>query len=159
MIAESIIALAKRTPYRKGHIIGMDGSLYMERYGLFETRYLSARVHYIARPDVDRVLHDHPWNFCTIVIKGGYSEARPVDPNHPVFTNDAPLICGESVCVEQRMHGSIAFRKATDRHKIVDVLPDTWTLFIYGRAVHWWGFYTPAGKIYWADYLREHGRL
>lgn len=153
MIAEIIIAQAVRNVYRKGHIYGNDGSLYMGRYTLFETDGLSARVHQIARPDHDRHLHDHPWNFASYVLRGGYTEQRPIDVN-PCFQGDS-----EDCNSTYRAKGSWAWRHATDRHRISDVQPDTWTLFVYGRLAQWWGFYTPAGKIYWKDYLAQYGGI
>jgi hypothetical protein len=63
-LADLIIRRAMRTPSRKGHLFHADGSVYMTRWQLFETRWLSARVHYIATPDNDRHLHDHPGRSC-----------------------------------------------------------------------------------------------
>jgi len=51
---------------------------------------------------------------------------------------------------------SLAFRRATDRHRITVVSPGTFTLFVTWRKVQWWGFYTPAGKIFWRDYPSCH---
>lgn len=157
MIADLLIRLLARKVYRKGHIHGPDGSLYMERFGVFETRWLTARVHHIVRPDMDRHMHDHPWWFVSIVLKGWYREAYPeqVDP------------CFGAACdadrewefTKTRRAGSIAFRRATDRHSIVDMpCSGTWTLFITGRIRQWWGFYTPAGKVHWRDYIEKRDR-
>lgn len=134
-------------PYRKGHIYGPDGSLYMERYVLFETRWLSCRLHHIAREDRDRHMHDHPWWFISAVLGGGYVEARPA-AIEPCFDGDV-----EYSTQTPRPVGSLAFRRATDRHQITSVMPGTWSLFIYGPVRQWWGFYTPQGKVYWKDYL------
>lgn len=146
-LGERVIALAIRKPYRKGHIYGPDGSLYMRRFSLFETRWLSARVHHIAREDNDRHMHDHPWSFASWVLRGSYIERRPMETN-PCFVGDSELTYATA-----RGTGSVAFRRATDRHLISQVAPDTWSLFIYGPVRQWWGFYTPEGKVYFADYL------
>lgn len=145
-----LICWARRKPYRKGHLFHADGSLYMERWSLFEMRWLSARLHHITTHDYDRALHDHPWNFASIVLRGGYVENRP-ETVEPCFEGDAER-CSQTY----RMAGSIAFRRATDRHAITSVLRNTYSLFIYGRALQWWGFYTPSGKVYFRDYASVH---
>jgi hypothetical protein len=152
-LADLIIRLAMRTPYRKGHLFHADGSVYMTRWSLFETSWLSARVHYIATPDHDRHLHDHPWTFLSIVLRGGYVECRPVDLE-PCFSALMPN--EEEFTTAERRAGSIAIRQATDRHRIAIVRPDTWTLFVYGPKRQWWGFFTPGGKVHSRDYPSVH---
>ena len=138
--------------YRKGHLLHADGSLYMGRWTLFETRWLSARLHHIATPDLDRHLHDHPWNFLSIVLAGGYVEERPWTIE-PCFWSDSD---SEIKIASYRSPGSVALRRATDRHLISFVQSDTWSLFIYGRVRQWWGFFTPAGKVFWKNYPSCH---
>ena len=154
-LVDRIIARARRTPYT--HLHHADGSLYMERFWLrpySEDRGgVAARLHHIVTEDLDRDLHDHPWDFVSVVLRGGYVEARPINAGKPDFS--APD-GGERVHFVSRSAGSIAYRRATDRHRIVSVLPDTWTLFVTGAARHWWGFYTPGGKVYWRDYASCH---
>lgn len=142
--------------YRKGHLYHADGSLYMGRWGVFETKWLSARLHHIATPDLDRALHDHPWNFVSLVLSGGYAEVRPVDVE-PCFWRDSDR---EMTIASFRGPGSIAWRYATDRHRVDWVRSGTYTLFVYFKARQWWGFYTPAGKIHWQAFeLSCHAAL
>ena len=150
MLADLLIRLLARKVYRKGHIHGPDGSLYMERFGLFETRWLTARVHHIVKPDLDREMHDHPAGFVSVVLKGEYDEARPWDIE-PCFHG-----CDdELVFITTRKAGSIAYRGPMTRHRITQVSDGgVWTLFFFvGGIKQWWGFYTPAGKVHWRDYL------
>jgi hypothetical protein len=163
--ADWLIERAKRRPYRKGHLLHADGSLYMGRYCLFESRWLSARVHHIATADLDRHMHDHPWNFVSLVLRGGYLELRPatLEPCFELATRwwglewDGELQEQWIAC--PRTAGSVAFRRATDRHRVSLVSPSTWTLFVYGPALQWWGFYTPQGKIHWKDYATCHAAV
>lgn len=151
-LVDSIIERARRTPY--WHLYHGDGSLYMGRYWLrpYNERRdrVAARVHHIATADVDRALHDHPWDFLSIVLRGGYTELRPIS-TEPCFDGQE-----EETYTSVRLAGSIAVRRATDRHRIAAVLPDTWTLFITGPKRHWWGFYTPSGKVHWKDFTSVH---
>lgn len=147
--ADRLIRRALRTPYF--HLLHDDGSLYMERYWLFRSRWLSARIHHLCTPDYDRHLHDHPWTFLSVVLRGGYVELRPADIE-PQFYDDGI----EPAVVGARKAGSVAIRFATDRHLIQHVEPDTWTLFITLSKVQWWGFHTPRGKVHWRDYESVH---
>lgn len=136
-------------PFVLGHIYGADGSLYMERFALFSFPGFAARLHHIVREDRDRHLHDHPWDFWSIMLPGGsYVEARPYDVDDPLWIGE------EEVTVETvRLPGSIAFRRATDRHKITAVTGEVWTLFITGPYKNQWGFFTRKGKVPYRAYL------
>jgi len=152
-------ACSRHRVYRKGHLHHADGSLYMGRWGLFETRWLSARLHYIASDDDDRAMHDHPWPFVSLVLAGGYEEIRPDanDENNWMEQSDGSLV--EAWHSSWRGPGSIAFRRPTDRHIVVGVRPGTFTLFIYGMQRQWWGFYTRTGKVFWQDYVSSDGSI
>src|SRR5205085_165249 len=125
--------------------------LYMERFVLFETRWLSARLHNIASADFDRDMHDHPWNFASVVLQGGYTEERPPRNESPQWNGYVEVRSSS-----RRAAGSVAFRRALDRHLISAVDANTWTLFVYGRKLHWWGFYTRHGKLHWREYPSVH---
>lgn len=185
--ANRLIARAMRTPY--SHLLHGDGSVYMERYWLAPSAHkgsasdegcyiakwyrepsvwllqklgIAVRVHRICTPDFDRALHDHPFNWASIVLRGGYLELRPVsvDPCFDVDLGIDPLAPDdENTIGEWRLPGSFAFRRATDRHRITDIMRDTWTLFITGPKVQWWGFYTPQGKVFWRDFESVHSAM
>lgn len=144
-IVDGIIARAKRTPY-----FPLPG--YMERYWLLKPRWWTlgcgVRVHHILRSDADRVLHDHPWPFVTIILRGGYLEARPVLKKCPSWIVLEPTA--------SRWHGpgSVLVRCARARHRLVIPITRTaWTLFLMGPKVQTWGFYTSEGKVRWDEYL------
>lgn len=142
-IADAIIRLAMKTPYR--HLPN-----YMNRYWLIPySRFpLAARVHQILRSDDDRAFHDHPWAYVTIILKGGYTEVRPI-------FDESGLFIGESR--EWRGAGSILYRPAKSWHRLeIAEGVDTWTLFITGRKVQQWGFLeTPKHKIEWREFLND----
>lgn len=85
----------------------------------------------------DPILHDHPWNWFSLVLKGGY---------HEHYKDGSK---------KWRGPGSICFRKATDLHW-VELKPglDTWTLFGHGKRVRQWGFLFNGAWMYWRDYIR-----
>jgi hypothetical protein len=152
-----VIRRAQRTPYF--HLEG-----YMERWWLLrlgrwgmhdnETPQaqgprpiLAARVHHILRSDSGREFHDHPWPFVTIILRGGYTEVRPIIEEYPWVQ-----LVGEA----RRYYppGSILFRRASDWHRL-ELEPGTtaWTLFITGPQLQRWGFLVDGVKVYWRTFL------
>lgn len=138
---------------RPDHLLHADESYYMKRWWLIGTpekkeRPAALRLHHIITRDLDRHLHDHPWPFFSLVLDGWYVEERPVSRN-PCFDGDE-----EATYQVVRRAGDFAYRRATDRHRISAVSPGgVWTLIAIGSITHWWGFYTPHGKVYWRDYV------
>lgn len=131
-LVERVVRRAERTPY-----LHLDG--YMERFWLFRTRFVSARIHRILRSDLDRDLHDHPWDYATLILRGGYVEVSERG---------------------ERWHGpgSLLVRRATHLHRLV--LPPgvaTTTLFVHGRKRREWGFATARGWVHWRRYVEERG--
>lgn len=147
-LRDALLAISR--PYAQGHLFHEDGSLYMQRWQLVRLGRWNLRLHDIRTADLDRHLHDHPWNFLSLVLAGGYIELRPVATD-PCFVGDT-----ERVIARHRLPGSVAFRRATDRHRIAHVRPGTVTLILTWPKVHWWGFFTPTGKVWWRDYPSCH---
>lgn len=123
------------------------------------TKHVAIRLHHVLRSDTDRHLHDHPaWNI-SIVLKGGYWEEVPACAQRwNLLVTDDPQCFGVDACeVTRRVWrgpGSIVFRRASDRHRLV--LPSgqtSWSIFIVGRKTQSWGFYTAVGKVPWRKYL------
>jgi hypothetical protein len=119
---------------------------YMLRYWLVPFDWnlpFSIRLHHIKRPDADPYLHDHPWNWRTIILAGWYWE-------EDVF--------GER---NLRMAGDTNARMAETLHRIDAVSTDgVWTLFIMGRKRNRRGFMTgePARKTYYREYISPNDR-
>lgn len=154
-VAASLIARAQRDPY--SHLPG-----YMERYWLLRPRRKGGmapigewgvRIHRILRSDADRHLHDHPWSCISVVLRGGYWEVMPKDPEQPASDDRRHHI------VEWRGPGAIVSRRAEDRHRLI--LPegrDCWSLFIVGRKDREWGFHDPCAPnswVHWREYVDE----
>ncbi len=109
--------------YLKHNDIVIDGQLYMRRYLLIRAGrdWPQLRIHHIQQPDAGRELHDHPFDFISFVLKGGYIEEQ-------------------SDHVKYRRRFSIAFRRATDLHRINELHGDVWTLVLASRIKRKWGF-------------------
>lgn len=114
---------------------------YLVRYYLFlkdrKKFPFNLFIHNFLRSDPGD-LHDHPFGYFTIILKGGYWEWIPKKNSY--HTDDNRIIGEERVW---RGPGHFRLSKATSYHRI-DVEPgtDCWTLFMPGPQKREWGFLT-----------------
>lgn len=133
-------------------IIGSSDAPYMHRWYLIPRNpWINVYLHKFLRDDEDRALHDHPWSFLSFMVWGAYTEIRPTN------------ILGELMnWPKTRSAPSIAFRRATDRHRValIDGRP-CWTIVITGPKVREWGFWCPKGFVVWTDFVARdnHGSV
>lgn len=127
---------------------------YLTRWRLIQTPWFGIYLHRFDGPDPRPTLHDHPWPFRSLVLRGGYVEADTYSkspgrlPVNADCITDIPL---ESL----RWHGawttlrarSVNRKNATDTHTIVSLLRvPTWTLMFVGRRVREWGYVDRDGR-------------
>lgn len=112
--------------------------LYLTRYHIVRTPWFGVYIHVIHRPDRDRFLHDHPWSFSSVVLRGGYQEEtrRNLDSFTIKKTHKA---------------GSFHRMRLKDGYHSIRTLlrVPTWTLVFRGKRVKDWGYLTPNG---WVDH-------
>jgi len=123
---------------------------YLERYYLFlkDRKYFPFNVflHKFLKGDPDDV-HDHPWPYATLILKGGYYEWVPE------FNTEGDM-------VGQRRHwrgpGHFRICSATSYHRIeLDPGVTAWTLFMPGPQKREWGFLWAGKKwIHNEDYFQ-----
>lgn len=104
-----------------------DNEPYLERYYVFlkDRKWFPFNVfiHKFLKSDPDD-LHDHPWPYMTIILKGGYWEYTPASP--------IPSWKGA---------GQIRFGHSTDYHRIeLEPGVECWTMFFPGPQIRDWGF-------------------
>jgi len=134
-VQNKVFAYAFKRPYDQ---IGD----YMQRWWLvpFDSKLpFAIRINHIKKPDADIELHDHPWDWRTIVLTGWYDE-EDVNGN-----------------IKTRMAGDTTGRRAEEFHRVTKVDESgAYTMFITFKYRNRWGFMTntPAGprKIYWKDF-------
>jgi len=92
----------------------------------------SLYVHHLRASDEERALHDHPWDFHTYLLTNGYREhwedpetGQPRSTYHP--------------------RGSLLYRPATWKHRLVLESGPCWTLIFRGKRWREWGFW-PKGE-------------
>lgn len=111
--------------------IYINHNLYMRRWRIGPRNFIGIRLHHILQSDNDRWPHDHPFDFISIILKGGYIEHQP---------DGSSIYYGP---------GSIIVRKAEDLHQLELLDKPTWTLVIRGKIRRKWGYMTDSGWIPW----------
>jgi hypothetical protein len=100
---------------------------YLTRWRVVQTPWFSIYVHKIGTPD-SRELHDHPWSFLSLVLRGGYRERR---------SYDSPLV---------RVR-RLNLKRSTDLHYIAELdRTPTWTFLLVGPRRRDWGYVDRDGQ-------------
>jgi hypothetical protein len=130
---------------------GRDNAVYLRKLYLIRTPLFQVSLHWIRRPDPGRDLHDHPRNFVSVILRGAYAEESPrgSEPLWIELEDGRPHMNTRWTI---RRQGSVAYRRATDPHRIAMVSPDTLTLVLWGPKRRPWGFHTPRGWVGWRIY-------
>jgi len=127
---------------RKRTIYDRDGKIpYLDRYYVFlkdRNRFpFNITLHKVMVSD-EPVLHDHPWGYATLILKGGYWEHIPL-------TNETTGGVIGSTRV-WRGPGHFRIRSADDLHWLElekdeegNEIP-CWSLFFMGKKKKEWGF-------------------
>ncbi len=124
--------------------------IYLRRYRIIQTPWCALYLHKINLDDGDRCIHDHPYNFFSLVLRGGYEE----------IVDKCPYPDGAECEDEIRTWGagSLHWMKAEWFHRITALnRTPTWTLLFVGRRRRKWGFRTQDGWVPWDEYLRSAG--
>ena len=126
------------------------GADYMHRYYIFlkDRKWFPFNVtlHKIVRSD-DPILHDHPWNYLTIILSGGYYE------HTPVFNYEGKVFAEFQ---EWRGPGSVIYRKANEYHWLeLKAGGSATTLFFMGPQSRDWGFLCNGEWVQHEKYLKE----
>ena len=128
----------------------VENEPYLERYYLFlrerERFPFNVFLHKFLKSDPDDV-HDHPWPYATVILKGGYWEWIPHFDTVGRKTGEYQVWRGP---------GHFRISKANSFHRI-ELDPDitAWTLFMPGRKCRDWGFLVKNKWIQWEQYLKQ----
>lgn len=145
---------------RRNEIHRHDGQLYMIRWSF--TPFI--KVHKFVRSD-DSCMHDHPWWFFSIVLRGSYWDVTPKDKGCTTAAIEFEK--------KKMRAGRIMFRKPLHLHRVEleeewierkGQHPDSkmlatkqacWTLVINGPDQREWGFMTTTGWIEWKKFFER----
>ena len=121
---------------------------YLERYYLFlkdrKSFPFNVFLHKFLNSDPDDV-HDHPWPYATLILKGGYWEWVPV------FNSEGKMVAEERYW---RGPGHFRISKATSYHRIeLKEGVTCWTLFMPGPRRRDWGFLVNDEWVHYEEYM------
>jgi hypothetical protein len=139
-IVEDLINCAKSGHLEKKIIHTRDGKEeYLTRYYLINERpKLRVTLHHAHLSD-DAALHNHPWHWASLMLKGGYHEDTPEGRKWWApgsFRTNLP--------------------SALHRLEVNQEGGEVWTLFFMGEKEQDWGFIQQDGSIkQWQQYLKE----
>jgi hypothetical protein len=104
-----------------GELLGKSECPYIKRWYV-DFGPFSIRLHHWLSSDDQRNFHDHPWWYCSLVLRGSYTDRSPK---------------GSS----RRGPGSIDYFPATHQHTVEVAPGGCWTILITGRESRQWGFW------------------
>lgn len=96
------------------------GILHFIRWNIFSSKYFNIYLHKITQADLDKHLHNHPWNFISWLIYGSYTEK----------------LLGEfdEIIIQKRKLFSIIYRNKKQFHKILKLnSPIVYTIVFTGK--------------------------
>jgi hypothetical protein len=128
----------------------IDNEPYLERYYLFlkdrKKFPFNIFLHKFLKGDPDDV-HDHPWPYCTFILKGGYYEWIPQFNSDGTKFNEVRMWRGP---------GHFRYCRSTSYHRIeLKEGVTAWTLFMPGPQKRDWGFLVKDNWIHHEKYLKE----
>ena len=99
-----------------------EGKLHFRRWELLKTRWFSIYIHGIYAADEDKHLHNHPWDYTSITLKGKFIEETQTG-----FNLMKPF--------------KMVTRDGKDYHKIKELKSKSvYTLFIVSPIKRLWGY-------------------
>lgn len=128
---------------------GDSDSPYLTRLTLFGCRWFQLCLHTFHRSDHDE-LHDHPWDFLTFILSGGYMERVMTTKPH-------------ASRILKHKPGALLYRRAEHAHQVIlysdaaegpGEYREAKTLVLMFKRRREWGFFTKKGAyLHWLDYF------
>lgn len=128
-----------RKCFLKKEIISKEGEVFFRRYGLVSTPICNLYLHNILKSDQDDTMHDHPWNFISLILKGSYQEDYRCEPNWFIHYRNVFKA------------GDCVVHKSSDAHKLYLFSDNVWTLVFTWGTKKPWGYRYPDGT--WLDHI------
>ena len=129
-----LLKLLDRLGRKRIILYGESSEPYLERYYIFlkDRKWFpfNAFIHKFLKSDPDDV-HDHPWPYATLILKGGYYE------HTPIFENGKMV--GETTHWRGPGHFRICTPNSYHRVELKEGVT-AWTLFMPGPHKRDWGF-------------------
>lgn len=157
-LAGALIERATRRP--PDFIVGGQDRPYLLRWWLIPRNpVFNVYLHHFLRDDDDRALHDHPWAWCSILLRGGYIEHTIAAGGvHQRRLREAPSIKLSGPSRAHRIE-LLPWWGGEPGVPASDEKAPCWTLFVTGPRVREWGFHCPErGWVRWQDFVAPDDR-
>lgn len=131
-----------------------SGDIYLDRLRIVATPLFGVFLHRLGCPDPGEDLHDHPWWFASLILRGGYTELVADAHDAAGFARIADVYPTSKRGIERTWRlGTIHRLHLTECHRIIELRrTPTWTLILTGPRRRSWGFYPPTGFVDFRDY-------
>lgn len=117
-----------------------EGVVHFKRFCYFSCKWFGIYKHIITQADKDRHEHDHPWDFWSFILEGGYAE----------------YVNGE---LQARDLFSLKYNKAEFHHKLAGIIGTNdrcVTLVVTGPRRREWGYRVDKTKDGWLSGWINH---
>lgn len=125
--------------------------VYLRRLRVVQTPAFAVYLHFIYKPDDDADPHDHPMNFWSLILRGGYVEE--------VYETSRQTRTKRLVGTRRWRRGSIHRMGTGLAHRISRLDQRTVTLVLAGPKRQEWGFWTGSGWVPWREYFRSANQV
>jgi hypothetical protein len=145
-------------PWRKWHRQAREApTLWRRVKGYIGFVLPSVYLHCFLRSDDDRALHDHPWFWCSILLRGRYIEHTIAAGGiHRRRARYAPSVKVSGPWRAHRVQLFSALDAYCDTHDprwLKENAQPAWTLFITGLRMREWGFHcAERGWVSWRKF-------
>lgn len=141
----SLISVEIMLSFEIRQIPACDGGVYLTRITLLRLFGGKLMINVFRKSD-EREMHDHPWNFWSLIIWRGYIETRYLAPNS--YINNERFSITRT---RRTWPGQILRRRTWDVHR-VELLRGKPAVSLVWRGPHKrvWGFHTAEG---WLDHV------
>lgn len=121
------------------------GALHFQRYAIFETSLVSLYIHRIFKADEDRYMHNHPWNFLTMILWGSYVALESGEQSALSLQLNGPDVVAKGP-------GSVSYMDRDHFHRILSIRsgPVTTLFLAFGKKKPWGYLVHPSTTIPYA---------
>ena len=121
------------------HIPDGKGGTYKTELVLFSSRERTEKINWWHSGDPRNTPHNHPWDFTSTILSGGYTEDRW---SKSVISGDWIKTTTQYTCGSEGILNAKNTIQANEFHVVYDILPDTVTHMVCGEVAKSseWGY-------------------
>ena len=139
-----------------------SGKIHFRRWELLKTPWFSIWIHGIYAADDDLHQHNHPWDFCSLILKGTYIEQTTERQNFDNSKGEYRVDFRDYTVNNKMSPGTFSKRDGAKYHKIKELkTPAVYTLFIASPVKREWGYNVDGKFIQHEEYrkLKREGKI